>query len=101
MIAASEPHGDGREDPKLLTVSALAGLLSVSVRQAHRMNRAGLLPRPLKIGGCVRWREDEISRWLKCGAPCRAEWEKKRDTELVPIVEDGRRDKCAATGEMR
>ncbi|MCZ6654516.1 MAG: helix-turn-helix domain-containing protein [Planctomycetota bacterium] len=87
MIAENETLNDGCDDPKLLTVSALAGCLSVSVRQAHRMNKAEVIPRPLRIGGCVRWREDEISEWLKCGAPCRLEWEQRRDAELAPTVE--------------
>ena len=82
-MIAENVHGDGHDDPKLLTVAALAGCLSVSVRQAHRMNRAGLIPAPLKIGGCIRWREDEISEWLKCGAPSRATWEKQRATQTA------------------
>ncbi len=49
---------------------------------------SGLVPAPLKIGGCQRWREDEISLWLKCGAPVRSEWELKRDVELAPPVEN-------------
>ena len=83
MIAANTPQNDDHAEPKLLTVSALAGSLSVSVRQAHRMNKAGLIPAPLLLGGCVRWREDEISAWLKSGAPTRSEWEKQRDTKLA------------------
>lgn len=90
MIAENVPHDDGPEGhPKLLNVAVLAAILSVSVRQAHRMNKAGLIPRPLKIGGCVRWREVEIAAWLKCGAPCRAEWEQQRDAKLAPTVEAG------------
>ena len=82
MIAENlESQDDGCEDPKLLNVSALAGCLSVSVRQAHRMNRGGLIPAPLRIGGCVRWREGEISEWLKCGAPVRSEWELKQSIQ--------------------
>lgn len=88
MIAENEPHHNELDGAKLLTAKALARCLSVSVRQTHRMNRAGLVPAPLRIGGCVRWREDEISRWLQCGAPVRAEWEKRRDSELAPTVED-------------
>lgn len=87
MIAENKQQDDGLEEPKLLNVSALAGCLAVSVRQTHRMNKAELIPRPLKIGGCTRWREDEISEWLRCGAPCRAEWELKRDAELESTVE--------------
>ena len=88
MIAESVSQNDGCEEPKLMTVSALAGCLSVSVRQAHRMNKAELIPRPLRLGGCVRWREDEISQWLKAGAPERSVWEKRRDAELASTVDD-------------
>lgn len=87
MIAANE-HDDGPEGhPKLLNVNALAQCLSVSVRQAHRMNRAELIPAPLKIGACVRWHPDEISAWMKAGAPVRSEWEKQRNPGLAPTVE--------------
>ncbi|MCH8968888.1 MAG: helix-turn-helix domain-containing protein [Planctomycetes bacterium] len=60
---------------ELMAVGELARRLRVSVRQVHRMNKAGLIPRPLRIGGVVRWHPDEIDRWLKCGAPERSGWE--------------------------
>ena len=82
MIAENKLPDDGCGDPKLLNVTALAALLSVSVRQAHRMNKTGLIPAPLKIGACVRWHPDEIDRWLQSGAPVRSEWE-KRATQTV------------------
>ncbi|MCZ6652983.1 MAG: helix-turn-helix domain-containing protein [Planctomycetota bacterium] len=68
---------------ELMAVGELARRLRVSVRQAHRMNKAGLIPRPLRIGGVVRWREDEISRWLQSGAPVRSAWEKQGATQTV------------------
>ena len=83
MIAEHKPQGDECEDPRLLNVRALAGCLSVSVRQAHRMNKAGLIPRPLRIGGCVRWRADELSPWLQCGAPSRSVWEQRQAAQAV------------------
>ena len=84
MIAENVPHDSELEGhPKLLNVAALAQRLSVSVRQAHRMNKAGLIPAPLKIGACVRWHPDEIDRWLQSGAPVRSEWEKQRTTQSV------------------
>ena len=84
-MIAENINDDGHDEPKLLNVSALAQCLAVSIRQAHRMNRAGLIPAPLRIGGVVRWREDEIAAWLKCGAPARGEWELNRDAELAGI----------------
>jgi predicted DNA-binding transcriptional regulator AlpA len=38
----------------------------------------GKLPTPVRIGGSVRWRTDEIRRWLDAGAPDRATWEQIR-----------------------
>lgn len=83
LNASQDDEFDG---VKLLNAKALAGCLSVSVRQTHRMNKAALIPAPLRIGGCTRWRSDEISRWLKCGAPVRAEWESLQQT--TPPVGD-------------
>lgn len=86
MIApnSNESHDGELEGVKLMRAKALVRCLSVSVRQTHRLNRAGLLPTPLRIGGVVRWREDEISRWLQCGAPPRSEWEQRTDNARVP-----------------
>ena len=77
MIAQRPNEHDGFSAAQLLAVDDVAKALKVSVRQVHRMNRAELIPSPLRIGGCVRWRENEISEWMNCGAPCRAEWEKR------------------------
>jgi len=87
MIAQNEPQNNGFENVRLMAVGDLAQALKVSLRQAHRMNKSGLIPRPLRIGWCVRWRADEIARWLQCGAPLRDEWEKRRDAELAPAAE--------------
>ena len=87
MIAASEPNDNGCDDPRLLTAGDLAKRLRVSIRQVYRLDKSGSVPAPLRIGGCTRWRGDEISRWLQCGGPPRVEWEKQRDAELAPTVE--------------
>ena len=83
MIALNEVRDGEFEETKLFKASALAKRLSVSERQLWRMSKAGSIPRPLQIGGCTRWRADEIARWLQCGAPARAEWEKQRATQTV------------------
>ena len=86
-MIAENVHDDGLEDVRLLNVADLSRCLRISTRQVHRLNRSELLPASLKIGGCTRWRAAEIADWLRCGSPCRADWEKQRDTELVPTVE--------------
>lgn len=53
----------------------LARLLGVSVRQVWRLNSAGLLPKPLRLNGSVRWRRNEIEAFIEAGAPDRQTWE--------------------------
>ena len=85
MIAASEPQDNGRDDPKLLTAGDLAKQLRVSLRQVYRLDKSGSLPASLKIGQCVRWDPAEIDRWVKAGAPVRAEWEQQQATQTVGV----------------
>ena len=59
----------------------LASLLGLSLRTIRRLDYAGKLPRPVRIGGAVRWRVGEIVEWLDAGCPDRPEWERMRSTE--------------------
>ena len=86
-MIAENVTDDGLEDVRMLTVADLSNCLRVSTRQVHRLNKSASLPRPLRIGGCTRWRAAEIAAWLQAGSPERAAWE-KRDTELAPTVEN-------------
>ena len=53
--------------PALMTVEDLAKLLSVSVRTVWRLRRNASLPRPVKIGGGVRWRISDVRAWIEQG----------------------------------
>ncbi|MDW8244872.1 MAG: helix-turn-helix domain-containing protein [Thermogemmata sp.] len=64
--------------PLLLSARDLASMLRLSLRTIRLMNASGRLPTPLRIGGSVRWRADEIRAWLDAGAPDRATWERMR-----------------------
>ena len=57
-----------------IDATALAGLLGLSVRTIRRLDASGKLPQPVKIGGAVRWRREEIDAWLEAGCPDRDEW---------------------------
>ena len=57
-----------------LSAETLAQRLGVSVRHIRRLDSAGRLPTPIRLGGCVRWRADEIHAWLEAGAPDRKRW---------------------------
>lgn len=60
-----------------LTVNAqqAAKMLNVSVRQLWRLNSTGRLPKPIRLGRCVRWRKSELEAFIEAGAPTREKWE--------------------------
>ncbi len=53
----------------------LAERFHVSLRHIRRMDSAGKLPKPVRLGRSVRWSAREIERWLAAGAPDRKRWE--------------------------
>lgn len=63
-----------------ITARNLADMLGLSVRQIWRLNSAGKLPKPLKIGGSVRWKRAEIVHWFDAGCPDRRTWEARKET---------------------
>ncbi len=61
--------------PTLLSADELAGQLKMSPRSVWRLESAGKIPRPIRLGRLVRWSQEEITRWITAGAPSRHEWE--------------------------
>lgn len=58
--------------PVLLTVKEVAEMLGLSERTVYRLADAGNMPRPVKLGAAVRWRRNELERWIDDGCPnCR------------------------------
>ena len=49
----------------LLTVKDVAQMLQLSTRTIFRLAETGSLPKPLKIGGSVRWQAETIKEYLK------------------------------------
>lgn len=60
--------------PLVADAKRLAGLLAVGLRTVRTWDAAGKLPEPLRIGGRVVWRLDEVRAWLDAGAPDRKTW---------------------------
>lgn len=56
-------------EPSLLTVRDVARWLRISTRQVWRLLSGGKLPRPLRLGGAVRWQGEELRRWLSERCP--------------------------------
>lgn len=48
----------------LLTVDAVALYMQVSTRTISRWWRAGQFPEPVRIGGSLRWRAEDLRNWL-------------------------------------
>ena len=66
-------------EPWLLDANDLAKLLRLSLRSIRKLDRAGKLPKPLRVGRAVRWKFDEIRAWVSAGAPDRQTWARLRD----------------------
>lgn len=63
--------------PLLVTAEGVAKLLQVSKRTLWRLLSMGQLLPPVRLGGSVRWRLDEIKQWIEAGCPAVAKYDKK------------------------
>ncbi|NLE38407.1 MAG: helix-turn-helix domain-containing protein [Pirellulaceae bacterium] len=70
--------------PAVFTVLSLAAYLDTSTKTIRRMDQAGRLPSPIRIGRGLRWRRDEIDAWLAAGCPARDEWRGQRTNTKKP-----------------
>jgi prophage regulatory protein len=81
-ISAADPplpkNSRRRLLPLVVDARRLAKLLCAGIRTVRSWDSSGKLPAPIRIGGRVVWRVDEIREWLEAGAPCRDEWEVRR-----------------------
>ena len=64
--------------PVVLSAKGVAGLLGVSLRHVRRMDSAGRLPKPIRLGHLIRWPVDGIEKWIAMGCPDRRTFEAKR-----------------------
>ena len=53
----------------LMTIKEVAQLLNCSERTVYRLNDAGRMPRPVRLGALVRWNLCEIEQWIVEGCP--------------------------------
>lgn len=60
--------------PLVADARRLAAMLGVGLRTVRTWDAAGRLPAPVRIGGRVVWRVDELRDWLDAGAPNRDRW---------------------------
>ena len=77
---SNKADGSGQravEQPAALALNAkqAAAMLNVSVRQLWRLNSTARVPRPIRLGHCVRWRRAELEAFVQAGCPTREKWE--------------------------
>ncbi len=65
------------ETPALITAAQLAEMLNVSVRTLWRLRSAHQVPEPVRLGAAVRWRLDEIRKWIADG--CEKSGDRRHD----------------------
>ena len=60
----------------LVAAPDAARLCGISRATWHRLRSAGKIgPAPIRLGGRVLWRVEELREWVRCGCPPRREWE--------------------------
>jgi predicted DNA-binding transcriptional regulator AlpA len=77
-MAMSTECGTCSGTPLAVAAKEVGKLLGISIRQVWRLNSCGKLPRPIRLGGSVRWRRDEIVAFVEAGCPDRRTWEAVR-----------------------
>ncbi len=63
-VMASMPSAMSTELPKLLSTADLARVLGVDDRTVRRMRDRGDLPPAIDLGSVLRWRPEDVERWL-------------------------------------
>lgn len=58
-----------RQEPALLDVRAVAAMLGCSPRHVYRLVDSGRMPKPVKLGGLVRWCRVALEIWIADGCP--------------------------------
>jgi excisionase family DNA binding protein len=61
--------GPSEHTAELLDVRRTAQLLGCATRTVYRLSDSGKMPRPVRLGSLVRWRADELRRWIDAGCP--------------------------------
>ena len=52
---------------EMVNASIAAAIVGVSLRSWFRFVSEGKAPQPVRIGGCVRWRLNELRDWISNG----------------------------------
>jgi predicted DNA-binding transcriptional regulator AlpA len=62
-------------EPLLVPAAAASRLCGVSEASWYRLKSRGKVPLPVRLGGRVLWRVDELRRWCAAGCPDLRTWQ--------------------------
>lgn len=68
-MATGERPSAAIANSRLIKADELAALLGVSTRTLWRMLSNQRIPQPVRLGGCTRWRLDQVQRWIAGDCP--------------------------------
>ncbi len=68
------------EEAKLLTARQVGKVLQCGESTVRERDRKGLLPQPIRVGGSLQWRRDELKAWIEADCPPREVWNRDRNT---------------------
>ena len=80
MNKATGNRQQAEQSPAVWTAKQVAAHLNISVRQVWRLNSTGRLPKPVRIGSCVRFRTRDIINYVDMRCPNREAFEANQKT---------------------
>ena len=66
---ATKKAEDSGEESALVDVKEAARMCSISASMLYKLNVAGVLPKPIKLGKLLRWKRQDILEWIDQGCP--------------------------------
>ena len=75
MVTTIAPTLAEQAASPLLNARMAAALCGLGLSTWWRYLSSGKVPAPVRIGGSVRWRRDELYAWMEADCPPREKWE--------------------------
>ena len=67
-VATKKAETSG-EESALVDVKEAARMCSISASMLYKLNVAGQMPAPIKLGTLLRWKRQDILGWIDKGCP--------------------------------
>ena len=64
-----EPPRDREGDSALVDAREAARLCGVSESMLYKLNAAGKMPTPVRLGSLMRWKRRDLLEWIDKGCP--------------------------------